>query len=136
VKLKRRFRLRCGSCGKRYQNPLTHVCASPKADFRKRQTAHAKRQAAADRKARRAAVRKRETEARRARRKREEDARRARRGKERAAVRARTAKAAPASRPRRPAHPYRTCRDGDCQRPACLAYREGIETGASMAGES
>jgi hypothetical protein len=49
--------------------------------------------------------------------------------RERQAVKARAAKArwkkAPARRPGRPAHDYRNCRDADCERVACEAYREG-----------
>ena len=69
--------LTCGRCGKRYANPLTHVCAQ-RSDFRKRQraAAAAKRKAARKRRAAR--------------------------------------------------HDYHRCRDLDCQRVACEAYREGV----------
>jgi transcription elongation factor Elf1 len=46
---------------------------------------------------------------------------------------ARRAKAA--ARPARPSHNYRTCRDKDCTRAACEAYREGFEDGAASASE-
>ena len=42
--------------------------------------------------------------------------------------RAREKRAAPARRPpARQAHDYRLCRDGECARHACRAYRDGLE---------
>lgn len=35
----------------------------------------------------------------------------------------------PASRAGRPAHPYQACRDEDCERTACEAYKEGYAQG-------
>jgi hypothetical protein len=43
-------------------------------------------------------------------------------------------KRAASGKPRQ-VHDYRKCRDADCTRVACIAYREGIERGAEMAGE-
>lgn len=126
----RRGLITCRSCGKRHSNPLTHVCAGGGGFDRKRATA--------ERRAKTAARRQRETEARRRRRAREEEARRARRDRDREAARARRAKSgtkagAPASRAKRQAHEYRTCRDRDCARQACEAYRDGIEYGIELA---
>ena len=36
---------------------------------------------------------------------------------------------ASAARTPRAAHDYQACRDDDCPRPACLAYREGHDEG-------
>lgn len=45
------------------------------------------------------------------------------------------AKRAKAAKPKlqRPSHDYATCRDGDCQRHACRAYREGFDNGMATA---
>ena len=48
--------------------------------------------------------------------------------KENAAAKTQKRKAA-ARRRGRPEHDYRNCRDADCQRVACEAYREGFENG-------
>jgi len=40
-----------------------------------------------------------------------------------------------AARGARPKHSHRTCRDPDCQRVACVAYREGVEDGMDAARE-
>ena len=37
------------------------------------------------------------------------------------------------ARPARPAHDYRRCRDRDCERTACTAYRDGIAYGLELA---
>lgn len=102
----RRVSVKCGTCGKRYVNPLTHVCA-PKSDFRKR-----KREA--ERAARRDAARARKKAA-------------AERRKAAAAERRRKAREKrSAPRSPRPQHDYRLCHDEDCRRHACVAYRDGI----------
>lgn len=119
---KARALFQCGRCRKAYSNPLGHECAGG-GDFAKRR----RREKAGERRARetaaRQARRQKEADARRARRKREDDARRARRAKENEAAAERKRK--PSARPRRPAHPYESCRDADCQRVACEAWREG-----------
>jgi hypothetical protein len=45
------------------------------------------------------------------------------------------AKRAKAARPKlqRPQHDYRTCRDADCRRYGCVAFRDGYERGAADA---
>lgn len=97
--------VKCGTCGKRYTNPLTHTC-TVKTDFRKRKAA-AGRQAKRERaKARRKAA--------------------ADRRKAAAAARRQKARSTPAPK-RAPQHDYRTCDDGDCRRAACAAFKEGIE---------
>jgi|HubBroStandDraft_2_1064218.scaffolds.fasta_scaffold01897_14 hypothetical protein len=121
----------CPSCGK--QASLTHVCSN-KGDFARRQRAVKRKAAAAERKAA-AAERRRKTNerignARRAERHRANQ--RLARERERSAerVKAARAKARPARKPGRPRHDYRNCRDADCERVACEAYREGVEDGA------
>ena len=104
----RRASVKCKACGKRYVNPLTHVCA-PKSDFRSRRSA-------ADRAAKREAARERRKAA--------ADRRKAAAAERRKRARAkRSAGRRPSARP---GHDYRLCRDGDCTRTACRAYQEGI----------
>jgi hypothetical protein len=104
----RQASVKCGTCGKRYTNPLTHTCA-PKSDFRgrkrdagrqrKREAARARRKAAADRRRAAAAERRRK---------------------------AKVKRSGPRRSSGRPAHDYHACSDGDCTRTACKAYVEGI----------
>lgn len=114
----RRAAVTCGTCGKRYANPLTHTC-TVKTDFKKRAAADKRRQAAEARRQRKRETAARRREAAKARRKAAADRRRAA-----AAARRKT----PAKRtgPAKPAHDYRTCRDPECRRHACVAYREGM----------
>jgi hypothetical protein len=109
--------VKCGTCGKRYSNPLTHTCVTTRARRRPSQIAPRLtydcprcgkpatnplthvcktrsdfRRRLADQKRRQAREK------------------RARRSK----------------RPARPQHDYHSCTDPDCQRRACQAYREGI----------
>jgi len=112
--------VRCGTCGKRYTNPLTHTC-TVKTDFKKRKRA-AERQAERERRRQRkreAAARRRERA--RARRKEAADRRKAAAAERRR--KAREKQAAP--RPARPAHDYRACTDDDCRRYACIGYKAG-----------
>jgi hypothetical protein len=128
MKLKARGALfHCGRCGKSYSNPFGHVCTSS-GDFKRRGAAHKKSTAAAAVREKKSAARAKETAARQARRQREDEGRRARRAKELAAARARKEKTA-ASRPARPEHRYEACREEDCERIPCAAYREGREDG-------
>ncbi len=124
----RRATVKCGTCGKRYANPLTHTC-TVRTDFRQRQAAQARQQKAARRRAAAADKRQRAAERRRqraaaakARRKAAADRRKAATAERRKAARTRT----PGPRPRQ-AHDYRTCRDEDCERHVCTVFREGIE---------
>ena len=104
----RRASVKCGTCGKRYTNPLTHVC-TPKSDFKSRTRA-------AERERKREAARKRRREA--------ADRRKAAAAERRKRARA---KRSAARRPSaRPAHDYHLCRDEDCTRTACRAYAEGM----------
>ena len=129
---------RCPSCGKE-GNPLTHTCSN-RGDFGQRQRAAKRKTAAAQRKAKRAEQRQRVNEriaaARRAERHRANQ--RVLRERERAAERLKRAKAArpPSRKPGRPRHDYRNCRDHDCQRIACEAYREGVADGMDAAEEA
>lgn len=95
---------KCGSCGQSYANPLTHACPSRPGDFERRKAAAEKRQR---------------------REKREQLAR------QRKAERAR--RRAQGGPQRRTGHRYDTCRDADCQRLPCRAYREGIDRGMEAA---
>jgi hypothetical protein len=132
----------CGACGKSYSNPLGHVCGNA-GDFGKRRRARKRAEAAAARKAKRAAERERVNARVVAARQREREraAQRvsATRRLERARADARVARAKaarPASRPRPSSHDWRNCRDHDCQRPACEAYREGVADGMDAAEEA
>lgn len=125
-KRKARALFRCGSCGKDYSNPLGHACSGG-GDFAKRR----RRQKGSERRAAetssRKARRQKEIDARKARREREDDARRDRRSKENAAATARKKKAASSrGAPRSQAHDWARCRDADCERAVCEAYREGV----------
>jgi hypothetical protein len=131
----------CARCGKQYGgrngNPLTHVCRPVEGDFRRRRakqqrkiraTARAKVRAAEQAKvrARVTAARDRERErssARVARLKASYELRLAA-----ARAKAGTAHKSPA-KPRRPPHDYQSCADKDCQRPVCIAFKEGYKTG-------
>lgn len=131
--IRRRPLFTCGSCGKPYNSPLGHVCGNA-GDFGRRKRAAQRASAAAARRAKRAAERQRVSERIAAARKRERDRAAARlsatRRRERARADARVAKARaarkPPRRPGRPSHDWRNCRDHDCQRQACEAYREGV----------
>ncbi len=141
--LKLRGVIRCGACGQprglthlcnpgrrrrrptRPQNPVTwecpscrkprglrHTCA-PKSDFKKRR----RRQATAERRKKRKAVRARQAERRR-------QAAAERRARERA----RKAKAKTRTRrPGPPAHRFDACYDPDCERYPCVAYKQGVD---------
>jgi len=105
-----RPRVTCGSCGKPVRN-LRHVCTT-RTDFRKRRNAARRAEATARRRAKRKAATQRRRERARARRK------------------------TRASSPPKPRHDYRNCREPDCQRQACQAWREGVEAGvAAVLGE-
>jgi len=121
----------CGACGKGFSNPLGHVCTN-KNDFRKRRRAAARSAAAEKRKARRDATRRRAAERRQRQRERTAARLSAVRRAERAKADARVAKARARRKPRRPGRPvhdYRSCRDEDCGRLTCRAFREGLEAG-------
>jgi len=120
----------CGKCGKRYSNPLTHVCVVRKKNGRRQlrpratvtlgvcgkcgkpytnplshvcavQTDYKRRKSAADRQ--QAAERRKAAKAK--------------------------AKEAARSGPPRPRHSYETCHDKDCTRATCEAYRDGFDDG-------
>ena len=127
----------CPSCGK--QASLAHVCSN-RGDFASRQRAAERKTAAAERKKKRAAQRARVNErienARRAERHRANQ--RVLREREKSALRlkAAKAKARPPRKPGRPRHDHRNCRDADCERIACEAYREGVADGMDAAEEA
>jgi hypothetical protein len=125
---------RCGSCGKSYNSPFGHMCGN-RGDFGKRRRAVQRAAAAAERKPKRAAARAKANERVAAARKSERGRAAARvsatRRRERAradarVARAKAAGARPAGRAKPSSHDWRNCRDHDCLRPACEAYREGL----------
>lgn len=132
----------CARCGKQYGsrngNPLTHVCRPRDGDFRRRRTERQRKIRAAARSKTRAAERDRQ----RARiadvREREQRRSRAQIARLRASyekrleaerAKSRTKHEPPRKRPRRPPHEYQSCTDKDCQRPVCVAFREGYRDG-------
>ena len=154
TRVKPQVRVRCGTCGQRRTPFGVHTCAT---DFNARKRRHATarrraREAAARRQRRereaagRRARRERETEARRRRRDREAAARQERRRRQREREQERRKRAAetrsntprnqrgrkPHTRPNRRApnpneHRFDMCRDDECQRRPCVAYRQGVE---------
>ena len=110
--------MKCGQCGKRYSNPLTHVCYNPRGRGPRLQI---KPRIAVDCPKCKKPVanplthvctvrtdfRKRLAEDK----------------KRRAAEKRRQARAA------RPQHDYHSCTDESCQRRMCMAYREGFDDG-------
>jgi len=133
---KRRALFTCGRCGKSYSSPLGHACTGG-GDFAKRRRGLQRAGATRQRQAAAAATRQRERNKVSAARQAERDkaatrvaaARRA----ERARADARVARAKggrpPAARRPQATHGYRSCREDDCQRPACEAWREGVAEG-------
>jgi hypothetical protein len=138
--VRKRPLFQCGSCGKQYSNPLGHTCGNA-GDFGKRRRAKQRAERAEARKAKRAGQRKRVNEriatARKKERERADQRVSAARRRERARAAERVAKAKAARklarRPGRPSHDYRKCRDHDCERAACEAYREGVNNGMDAA---
>lgn len=124
-KVKRAPLFRCGKCGKGYGNPLGHTCGGG-GDFAKRRGAQAREAAAAKRKAETAERRARERERIAAVRQRERAKARERVAAARKAEREKAKRKRPASRSRPERHDYHRCRDLECQRIACEAYREGV----------
>lgn len=130
----------CPRCGKPYGgangNPLTHACR-PKTDFKTRKATRDRTiRAAATAKARTAERDRQrailaEVRDRERRRSRAQAARlRARYEQRLAAAKARAREPAkPAPRPRRPPHDYMACPDKECQRPVCIAYKQGYQAG-------
>ncbi len=131
----------CSRCGKQYGgrngNPLTHVCRPRAGDFRKRKTAYRRKVQAAARVKARTAGRDKQSAKIAAVRERERQRSRAQIARLKASYELRlTAAKAKAgqqhkspARPRRPPHEYQSCRDKDCQRPVCVAFKEGYRDG-------
>jgi hypothetical protein len=131
----------CARCGKQYGgrngNPLTHVCRPRDGDFRSRRTAHRRKTAAAARARTRAAERDKQrakiTQVRE--RERQRSKAQIERLKARYELRLAAAKARASQpyknppRPRRPPHDYQSCASKDCQRPVCVAYKQGYLEG-------
>jgi hypothetical protein len=136
----------CARCGKQYGgrngNPLTHVCRPRDGDFRKRRTARARKAQASARTAARTAERDKQRAKVTAVRERERQRSAAQAARLKASyelrlaaakAKARTSAKSPAApkstRPRRPPHEYQACADKDCQRPVCVAFKEGYRDG-------
>ena len=133
----------CARCGKQYGgrngNPLTHVCRPRDGDFRRRKTARKRKAQASARATARAAERDRQRAKIAAARERERVRSRAQVARLKASYEARLAaakakagqqhKSPPRPRPRRPPHEYQSCADKDCQRPVCVAFKEGYRDG-------
>jgi hypothetical protein len=125
----------CARCGKQYGgrngNPLTHVCNPRAGEFRKRKRTEASKAARAKRQAPVTAARTRERERSKA----QLERLKARYELRLAAARAKAktpARKPPASKsakPRKPPHEYQSCMDGGCQRPVCIAFKEGYRDG-------
>jgi hypothetical protein len=135
----------CARCGKQYGgrngNPLTHVCRPRDGDFRGRRTAQRRqdqartraqeRQSERDKQRKKIAdVRERERQRSRA----QIDRLKASYNQKLADARAKAKqpyqdKPKPKPRPRRPPHEYQSCTDNDCQRPVCVAFKEGYREG-------
>jgi hypothetical protein len=137
---KRRPLFTCGTCGKGYSSPLGHTCSGG-GDLAKRRRAAGRAAAVAKRKQeaaeRRARERARIAEVRKTERARARERVAAARKTEREKAKARAAKKRPASSGPRPArHEYASCRDADCERAACEAYRDGRATGYAEGEEA
>jgi hypothetical protein len=136
----------CARCGKPYGgrngNPLTHVCRPRAGEFRKRRTEHQRKVRARARAAVRAAETAKQREKIAAVRERERIRSKAQVArlkdtyeKRLAAARAKASQPhkspeqPKSTRPRRPPHEYQACNVKDCQRPVCVAFKEGYQTG-------
>ena len=131
----------CSRCGKQYGGrnggPFTHVCNPRKGDFRQRKAAQRRKIRAAATAKQRAAEREKQREKIAQVRERERARSRAQIARLKAshAARLKAAKARAAqpysrpAKPRRPPHEYQSCTDKDCQRPVCLAFKEGYKDG-------
>lgn len=136
----------CARCGKQYGgkngNPLTHVCRPREGDFRRRKNAEASKARASARAAARTAERDKQRARITAARERERQRSRVQVARLKASYEARLAaarakaktpvkrpSASKPARPRRPPHEYQSCIDKDCQRPVCIAFKEGYREG-------
>ena len=98
----------CARCGKTYGgrngNPLTHVCRPRDGDYRRRKAEHQRKIRTAARARTRAAER----------------------DKQQARITAVRERERQRSRAR---HEYQSCKDEDCQRPVCVAFKQGYKDG-------
>lgn len=113
--------VRCGRCGRRYSNPFAHVCAGQ----RKGRT-RVKPKFSASVKCPRCGKAYANPLIHVCASKRGDFKRRKKAFEKRQKA---------AARRTRPKHNYRTCRDPDCERVACEAYRQGVEDGMDAARE-
>jgi len=102
--------VKCGKCGKPFTNPLTHVCTVRKASGKRKVKPSLSVTLATCSKC----------------------------GKpysnpltHKCKVKTdfKARRKAATAKPKRPPHNYRTCKDGDCRRQACEAYKEGYDDG-------
>jgi len=100
-----------------------HACVTA-TDFKARKARQLREQKRARAKACRAEQRRRRREREKARRAKAAAARKAKAAKQRAEAKARAKR--PAA-PRQPVHRWQNCRDPECTRYACVAYRQGVE---------
>jgi hypothetical protein len=135
---KRRPLFTCGRCHKGYSSPFGHACTGGGDLGRRRKAArNAEDRAKATRKRQGTAARRRQAERERIRAVRQAEQEKARRrvAAARAAERARAGRTAAPRAPRQ-AHDYLRCRDRDCERAACVAYRAGHEAGYETGHEA
>ena len=112
--------MKCGQCGKRYSNPLTHVCYNPRGRGPRLQV---KPRITVDCPSCRKPVTNPLTHVCKIRtdfKKRLAEQKKQQRAAKRAKARAEAAK-----------HDYHSCRDPGCERRMCLAYREGYDDGVA-----
>lgn len=116
--------MKCGQCGKRYSNPLTHVCYNPRGHGPRLQV---KPRITIDCPRCKKPVTNPLTHVCKI----PSDFRKRLAGhkKQLAAEKRKKARAAA------PQHDYHSCRDGSCRRRMCTAYREGLEDGRTEALE-
>lgn len=131
----------CSRCGKQYGgsngSPFTHVCNPRKGDFRQRKAAQRRKIRAAATAKQRAAEREKQREKIAQVRERERARSRAQIARLKASHAAKLADArakakqpySRPSKPRKPPHDYHSCRDDDCQRPICVAFKDGYRDG-------
>lgn len=129
-KRKRRPMFRCGSCGRGHGNPFGHRCTAGGNLKRKRAAAAAK----AERDEQRGREREIRATERAAAKAKVADVRGVERARAAERIAAAKAKAPrpPAGRGRGPAHDWVLCRDADCERAVCEAYREGVDDGREL----
>lgn len=116
--------MKCGQCGKRYSNPLTHVCYNPRGRGPRLQV---KPRITIDCPRCKKPVTNPLTHVCKI----PSDFRKRLAGQRKQLAREKRKQARAAA----PQHDYRSCRDESCRRRMCIAYREGFEDGRTDALE-